>query len=371
MIFFADLPKPLHGMSAVNASMLKLLQERSSEVHIINTVPSYAAKFFNTPFWAIVKIFHSFGCLIMLVARLAKSDDKILYRAVNGGWGQLFDIVYFGAARLLGAKIYVHHHCFQYVDRQSRLFESIVWIIGPDAVHLVLGQKMRNDLLARYAIPQDKVEILSNLAFFLSDAQSAISESTKTLTIGHLANLCVAKGSLVFLDVVAELASREVEFEAHLAGPFADRATELAVDNALKQFPQLIYHGPVYAAQKRKFYECLDLFLFNSEYINEAEPLVLYEAAQQGAYIIGSARGCMADMLASLGGTCVPSQSAGAQSICDSIEKLVRAREFSPIHRAKRRTTFAKLQREWQSKIVHVIDVLSGSSRTNSHQLQE
>jgi glycosyltransferase involved in cell wall biosynthesis len=57
------------------------------------------------------------------------------------------------------------------------------------------------------------------------------------------------------------------------------------------------YVGPVYGGQKERFYRQLDVFLFPTNYANEAEPLVIYEAMRQGVHVIACDRGAIAEML--------------------------------------------------------------------------
>lgn len=55
--------------------------------------------------------------------------------------------------------------------------------------------------------------------------------------------------------------------------------------------------GPVYGADKDRFYQQLDIFLFPTNYANEAEPLVVYEAMRRGVYVIACDRGAISEML--------------------------------------------------------------------------
>ncbi len=63
--------------------------------------------------------------------------------------------------------------------------------------------------------------------------------------------------------------------------------------------------GPLYGAQKEQFYRQLDVFLFPTNYANEAEPLVIYEAMRQGVHVIACDRGSIAEMLGNGAGLAV------------------------------------------------------------------
>jgi glycosyltransferase involved in cell wall biosynthesis len=55
--------------------------------------------------------------------------------------------------------------------------------------------------------------------------------------------------------------------------------------------------GPVGPTQKDEFYKSIDLFLFPSQFAQEAAPLVLYEAQSAGVPCLASDRGVIAEML--------------------------------------------------------------------------
>ncbi|MCG3024525.1 glycosyltransferase, partial [Escherichia coli] len=66
------------------------------------------------------------------------------------------------------------------------------------------------------------------------------------------------------------------------------------------------YFGPVYGEDKTRFLNDLDVFIFPSRYYNEAEPLVVYEAAASGNYVIGSEVGSMKEAIQKVHGFSYP-----------------------------------------------------------------
>ena len=60
MIFLMDLPKPIHGMSTINLAVYQQALNDQLTPRIINTVPSYAARYFTTRYWGIFKLLHTF-----------------------------------------------------------------------------------------------------------------------------------------------------------------------------------------------------------------------------------------------------------------------------------------------------------------------
>ncbi|HAG97265.1 MAG: hypothetical protein CMK83_09665 [Pseudomonadales bacterium] len=339
MLFLVDLPKPVHGMSTINSLVLDQVQSQNIRCHTINTVPSYAAKLFNTPLWLPLKILHTLVCLLRLIAYGIVHPRCLVYRSVNGGIGQLFDIFYFSICCCFGMKLYIHHHSFSYLNRYSGLFRLINRIAGSNAVHIVLGEDMKDKLVALYHIDHRQIRVQSNLAFFSEQAHPGAATQTDRLVIGHLANLTFDKGLDTFVEVCYALAARNIPFEAHIAGPVSDPNVKAVIHKAQADLEQVSYIGPLYGTDKDQFYQKLDAFIFPTKYVNEAEPLVLYEAAHHGALLIGTQRGCMKKVIASLGGYSLSESPSLSEAIADILSESHTRQVFSASdrqHRAKR-----------------------------------
>jgi glycosyltransferase involved in cell wall biosynthesis len=317
MIFLVDLPKPVHGMSSVNLSVLRSLIKLNINPRIINTVPSYAAKFFNTKLWIVFKVFHTLLCYVKLFYILIFNIGSAAYRSINGGNGQIYDLIYIILLRLFKCKLFIHHHSFDYINSKTLLFAILNKLAGSGCKHVVLGNKMGMLLHELYNIPKENIIIISNSAFFDEPDTSTILDGKKSsgMVIGHLANLCIEKGLDDFINVCKVLQNAGVDFEAKLAGPIINEKSKDLVMCACKNISNLTYLGPVYGSQKSKFFKSIDVFIFPSKYKNEAEPLVLYEAAQYGVLNIGTEVGCMKDVLFQLGGISFASSKELLESI--------------------------------------------------------
>jgi glycosyltransferase involved in cell wall biosynthesis len=130
-------------------------------------------------------------------------------------------------------------------------------------------------------------------------------ESPKTL--GFLSNISPEKGVFEFLDVVERLHSRSVNVNTVLAGPFQDSHTESSVISRLRSIPNAHYVGAVYGPDKANFLQSIDVLLFPTKYVNEAEPITILEALQRGVPVLARARGCIKDLVSDREGLVVES----------------------------------------------------------------
>jgi glycosyltransferase involved in cell wall biosynthesis len=355
LIFLMDLPNPVHGMSNVNLAVLNYAKKLNLNTKIINTVPSYLSKHFNTSLWGPFKILHTFCCYIKLFFALTSNIGGVIYRPINGGSGQIYDLVYILLCRLFNNKIYIHHHSFNYLNSRSSLFGLLNKFAGKFSTHIVLGKKMGTLLTELYGIKEDNIKIVSNLAFFEVQTPVESVNNEEQIKIGHLANLCVEKGVDIFIDICRSLHNKKINFTAELAGPCVDDTTKKLVLDAIKELPQLRYVGPLYAENKDLFYQNLDCFIFPSKYKNEAEPLVLYEAALNGAYLVGSRRGCMEDVIESLIGFSVADSSDIVGKMTEAILLEKDEKGFSFEGRAKRLACFQQEQIKAKESLILLI----------------
>lgn len=365
MILLLDLPKPVHGMSNVNLAITEFIKEEGYQTKVINTVPSYFAHLFPGKAWGLAKFAHTFYCYVKIILLMCFNQYHTIYRPINGGGSQVYDLFYILISRVFTKKLFIHHHSFNYLNRTSKLFSLLNKIAGKNSTHIVLGKRMADLLVERYGIQRDKIIILSNLAFFETITMEAKTVNSK-LRIGHLANLCSEKGVNIFVDVCKKLNEMGVEFSAQVAGPFVDEATKKYITKSLQVIPQLEYLGPLYADKKLAFYEGLDCFIFPSKYNNEAEPLVLYEAGMFGAYIMGTQRGSMKDVIESLEGYSIDEKNDVAQSIAEKIKSQIDSEGFSLNNRKDRIELFRQKRLTAKPSLLLLLEEMSKHEATRS-----
>lgn len=327
LLCLMDLPNPVHGMSSINLKVKEIVVDQNKIGRVLNTCPSYASKYFNTKAWLFLKFIHTFYVVSKMIFFL--NNINTIYRPINGGFGQVFDLIYVVISRLFGKKIFIHHHSFQYLNKKTALFSLFVKVLPVTTIHIVLGDTMKSKLSALYGIQSDLIRVVSNSTFFeISEVHNQVKAVDQKVVIGHMSNLCIEKGLDSFLLMCISLQEKKFDFLPLLAGPIRDESSRQVLELQTKQIDNLVYKGPVYADEKQAFFSSLDAFVFMSEYENEAEPLVLYEAAQYGAKVYCTQRGCMQNVCDSLAGI-----SFGADyKIEDLVERIItdsKREEFS------------------------------------------
>jgi glycosyltransferase involved in cell wall biosynthesis len=284
----------------------------------------------------------------------------MVYRPINGGSGQVYDLVYLLLCRGLGKKIFIHHHSFNYLNKRSGLFSLLSKIAGKNAIHIALGDAMKVKLIEHYNLRESNVLVLSNLAFFEPNKVNNVTVNEK-VCIGHLANLCTDKGVDTFIGICRLLKKNNIDFSAKIAGPFADTDSKALVMKAIDDLSEIQYLGPLYNQDKVVFYQSLDCFIFPSKYKNEAEPLVLYEAAMWGSLLLGTKRGCMNDVITKLNGVTVNESAESEDLLANNIIKLNDTHSFSSIEKEARINQF----NSEYSKAIDSLNLIIDKFQTN------
>jgi glycosyltransferase involved in cell wall biosynthesis len=286
--FVGPLPPPVNGFSNVCGMMRDLLVRRMP-VEVFDRAPRVNRRLL-TLLQQAVKTMRFLAVCIM-------RRNVVLYLALSGGRGQIIDFGYLLVGKLFRRPIFVHHHSFAYINSPSMLNRFVFALVRNDA-HIVLSRKMGDSLTDIYRLDAAGVRVVSNAAFYgpAPGGEQRSEPDSAPLRIGYLSNITFDKGFVEFFGILARLKERGIAYMASIAGPLAP-AARATFDTLLREAADVEYLGPIYGAAKERFYERLDIFLFPTKYVNEAEPLVVYEAMRQGVHVIACDRGAIAEML--------------------------------------------------------------------------
>ncbi|MGB6307472.1 MAG: glycosyltransferase [Steroidobacteraceae bacterium] len=286
--FVGPLPPPVNGFSNVCAMMLDMLRSKL-RVDVFDRAPAANGR--------IATMRRQLARSLRYLAVCVTERGGVLYLALSGGRGQIIDMSYLLLGKLFRRRVFVHHHSFAYITRASLLNRCCFALIRKDA-HIVLSQKMGESLASLYGLDPGGIRVVSNAAFYdpaNTQAREARDDAAP-LHIGFLSNITFEKGFVEFFAILAELKNHGVAYRAHIAGPLSPDAQE-TFHKLLDAADDVEYVGPIYGVEKERFYQQLDIFLFPTNYANEAEPLVVYEAMRRGVFVIACDRGAISEML--------------------------------------------------------------------------
>lgn len=266
-------PPPVHGFSLAMDAMRRVVQQSGVDVRLIDHVR-----------WTAVP------CSLRLLRLVFHRRDIRLYLGLSAGKGQFRDMLFIAVARLCSLRLVIHHHSFAYLDRPTFSARLVCWLGGPDTIHIVLCGAMR-DLLCRHYVRLEQIRVLSNAAL-LPFAVAEVPKSGALGRVGFLGNITLEKGIDRFLVLISELRAAGLDILGCVAGPIVDSRCRKLIERAVAE-GSIIYHGPVYDQAKQAFLSQIDVLVFPSRYVNEAEPLAVLEALGFGIPVVATGRGCL------------------------------------------------------------------------------
>jgi glycosyltransferase involved in cell wall biosynthesis len=353
MIFFVGpLPPPVHGFSVINAAMLARFQAAGT-VAVFDRTPAPGRG-------RLGRLSHALALWARFVRGLrAAPPGSGLYIGLSGGLGQLMDLPFVLAARLLSRPVLVHHHSFAYL--RVRPWHAR-WVLGllRGARHIALCDCMADALTAAYRIPRPRVSVLSNAAFLPAPqagpppAPEPVPEPG-VLSLGFLSNISAEKGIWAFLALGDALVAQGLAVRALVAGPpAAGIAARLAQE--LAERPWCRHLGAVYGADKADFLRRIDVLVFPTFYANEAEPVTVLEALGAGVPVLANQRGCLRELVPAGAGAVFADDAQFVPLAAARLQAWVQAgAEAWQQRRSAAQAAYAALQAEHSARLATIV----------------
>jgi glycosyltransferase involved in cell wall biosynthesis len=309
-------PPPVHGMAMVNAAMYEHLCSRGVVPLVLDLAPASLRRSWSNRLGRIRKVAKAF---IRYSWETLRGRGNTLYVGLSGGWGQLYEALFVAVARLRGARIFLHHHSFAYLDRRQLPARLMARLAGSSATHIVICETQGRRLRQCYPTAS-RTRVVSNAAIMCRTVVTRHRTRTSVERIGFLGNISLEKGIMELIAVAEQLERQGTGLEVHVAGPFENATVEKAVREAVARLHTLHYVGARYGSEKESFWQLMDVLLFPSKYSNETAPVVVLEAMEHGVPVIAWERGCLAAMVPPTAGLLVNRES---DFVATSVERLM------------------------------------------------
>lgn len=239
----------------------------------------------NIPVIVLQKKFKiDFGNFFSILKHLKKIGPKIVHTELGGDlYGRL-------AAKILKVPLIISTE--QNLNPDENIVQNILKKFTIRFAHKIvaISEAVKNDLIARYNVPENKISIIYNgldLNKFLNFSKPFKTENTDAnvdnkVILGTIGRLALQKGHSVLIKALAHI--KDLNFECLIAGtgPLKDELDKEIKNSGLEnkvKFVGLIQDVPV-------FLNSLDAFVFPSLW--EGQGIVLLEAALMNLPIIAS-----------------------------------------------------------------------------------
>jgi glycosyltransferase involved in cell wall biosynthesis len=338
VLVIAAMPPPVHGQSAVTASIVNILRQSPCKTILADTSPESLERSFSYHGIRLRKLAVALSQLV----GASFQPSKRIYTVVESGAGIAYNFLAIFLARLLGYQIFLHHHTARHLARKSNLVGLLTLLAGANATHIVLSDYMAADLRTRYPAVK-RTRTLHN-ARNIECFSCVQGPENDRLRLGLLANLSDEKGLSVAIATCRAAVSSGLHVKLVLAGPAADQSSRITIDRICRDTDLFEYWGPVHGDAKRRFFESLDVFLFPTQYPHEAQPLVTLEAMASGIPIIANNRGYIGELMGDCG-LVVPNGVDYTQAAIEQLKKWNADRSLLRTEGARGRARFDQLIR--------------------------
>lgn len=360
IVMAGPFPPPVHGMSTTNAAVHKSLVALGADVLVLNTS---APNLDRSPVTRLGRLPRILRGLRLLLGKQG-FQGKPLYLSISGGFGQVYEIAFLLLGRLRRMRVFLRHCSFAYLDKPSWLARILVKAAGSDAVHVTQSQGMADRLKALYGAK--KIVSISNAVLY-PKSPLAVQPRKALQTLGFLSNLSTEKGVFEFLDLLATVAEKGLPLNAKIAGQFQDEETKLLVMDRLTKLHNVQYLGGVYGAEKDRFFDDIDVFIFPTRYRNETEAKVNHEAMSRGIPVIAYGRGCIPEIVSAECGLVIDPAEPFVPAALAQLERwLADPSAFqaaSQAAAARFARTYDENEMRWRALLADIIGAHPGGAR--------
>lgn len=301
VVMMGAFPPPIGGAAKVNGIVYEALRDAGADVRKIDLAAASLAHNRTLAYHA-QRLGRNIAGAIR--ARRDGTTAAALYIVPDGGAGAWYSLGHLSSAGGKYDRIALHHHTCRYIDHHSRPIDRIARIHADRTVHIFLTQGMADAFQRRYGVV--RYMIASNARFVADEAAlDASARDPGPVRLGHLSNLCRDKGFFAVADAYDATVAAGHSVTLTLAGPIleAEVATRLAALNE-RHGNRICHLGAVDGEAKRAFYRSIDLFLFPTQWKQEAAPIVVYEALSAGVPVLATDRGVIREIVGGSGVVC-------------------------------------------------------------------
>lgn len=296
ILFFVQLPPPLHGASLCNKNLINS-KVISSEFDLRVLPISFNKTIEDMQKNNVFKLFRVVPLVFKLIKELILFKPDIVYFSISPlGSAFLRDVLFVSIIKVFRTEIVYHLHGKGIADVTSSCLNKLYRYVFNKSTIICLSPRLAKDI--------DDVKGNANVTIcpngiVTGDFDRHIYTPTSKLKLLFLSNLLPSKGIKIYLEAALLLIENGFDVEVNIAGPFNLKYTEKEFQSFLNNNKKLqavtYYHGSVTGAIKWELLGQTDVLIHPT--LNDAFPLVILEAMSAGCVIVSTEQGGIPDIL--------------------------------------------------------------------------
>lgn len=300
VLFFVQLPPPVHGVSVTNEKIVKSETLITSDIDMDVLPLRFSAKIEDIDSLNISKIIKTFTIAFRLAFRCIFSRPRIVYFTLSIIGNTFYrDVLYVAILKLLRINIVYHLHRVgvEQAGKDSNLRDFLYrWVFrNTQVIHLT--PRLYEDV-SPY-VEKERCYFVSNgIDDPAGDSRTSRESSDEAVHFVFLSHMVAEKGVIVLLDALAELKKRGIRYRATFAGGRMSEECKAAFDSyraSDKIDDSVRYVGPVYGDDKDVLFAEADVFIFPSLY--DSFGIVLVEAMAYSLPVVSTWQGGIPDVV--------------------------------------------------------------------------
>ncbi len=323
VLLLGKLPPPYMGPAI--ATQILLNSGLNDHYRLLHVNTNVHESLHTLGVWSLRKVFQNFRVYRDLIRVLYREKpDLVLIPISQTTIGFLKDSLFIWLCRLFRRKILLQLRGSgfkDWVSATSPLTRRYVRSVLAQARGvIVLGENLRH-LFEDFFRP-DRIFVVPNGADYPVFEEEAGSKGD-TVNVLYLANLQPTKGIEDVIRAVGVLKDRGLNhYQLNVVGNWLDEKTQATCERLVeeKDLP-VTFHGPAYGADKYKYMQQADVFIFTPR-APEGHPWVIVEAMAAGLPIISTDQGAIVESVRDgVNGFIVDAQSPA--QIADRMQQLI------------------------------------------------
>jgi len=366
VLIIGPTPPPYHGVAVATETLVAACRSRGIAIRHLDISDRRGIQHVDQPDFHDVLLF--VRQWFELVWRLAIERPGLVYLSISQSTiGFLRDSLFVVLARVFRARVVIHLHGGNFrawYDARSSLMQRLVrYVLSLVAAFVILGETFRCSFEG--IIEPRKLRVVPNGIDWPGHDGIAPRKRARRRIL-YLGTLSKAKGAIVLLQSVAQVASKFPNIEFVFAGRWlreSDRAEAQALLHDLRTAVAAKFVGEVAGAQKRTLFESSDIFVFPGLQ-QEGQPLVVIEAMAAGLPVIFTDRGCLKETVVE-GVTGLEVPASDPQRLAEKLLWLLEQPQLMQTmgEQARRRYEELYSRHRFMENMTNLFEEIAGESR--------
>ncbi|MCG2459692.1 glycosyltransferase family 4 protein [Flavobacteriaceae bacterium F89] len=324
VLFIIHLPPPIHGAAMMGKFISQSERLNSSfECNYINLQTS--RKLTDTGKGIFSKFFRFIALYLKVIYQLLTSRNDLCYMTLNTKGAAFYkEMLIVFLLKLFRQKIVYHFHNKGVSDSPHRFIDSLLYKVAFKNTRSILTSKFLYSDIKRYVEAKDVYYCHNGIPTITHNTISVrnIPNNSKRPKIIFLSNMIKEKGVWVLLEACEILYMRNVDFECHFVGSWADIA-EVELASCIKDKKlsnHITIHGQKIGEEKSSLLKESNIFTLPT--LNDCFPLVLLEAMQYALPIVATNEGGIPEIVDNeVTGFLIPKQNS--KELANKLEMLI------------------------------------------------